>query len=57
MMFGFGILTGLLVVPLAGAAFILVQRGEEASVASNARWAALITTVLTFAGTKAVVIV
>ena len=49
MMFGFGILTGLLVLPLVGAAFILVQRGDEASVASNARWAALITTVLTFA--------
>ncbi len=48
MMFGFGILTGLLVLPLVGAAFILAQRGEEASVSSNARYAALITTVLTF---------
>ena len=48
MMFGFGILTGLLILPLVGAAFILAQRGDEASVASNARWAALVTTVLTF---------
>ncbi|HEV7339241.1 MAG TPA: NADH-quinone oxidoreductase subunit M [Bosea sp. (in: a-proteobacteria)] len=47
-MFGFGILTGLLVLPLVGAAFILAQRGDEASVNSNARYAALITTVATF---------
>ncbi|MBN9437533.1 NADH-quinone oxidoreductase subunit M [Bosea sp. (in: a-proteobacteria)] len=47
-MFGFGILTGLLVLPLVGAAFILAQRGDEASVSSNARYAALITTVATF---------
>ena len=48
MMFGFGILTGLLVLPLVGAAFILAQRGDEASVNPNARWAALIATVATF---------
>jgi NADH-quinone oxidoreductase subunit M len=48
MMFGFGILTGLLVLPLVGAAFILAQRGDEPSVNSNARWAALIATVATF---------
>ncbi|MCP4559845.1 MAG: NADH-quinone oxidoreductase subunit M [Bosea sp.] len=47
-MFGFGILTGLLVLPLVGAAFILAQRGDEPSVNSNARWAALIATVATF---------
>ncbi|KUL94931.1 MULTISPECIES: NADH-quinone oxidoreductase subunit M [Bosea] len=47
-MFGFGILTGLLVLPLVGAAFILAQRGDEASVNSNARYAALITTIATF---------
>ncbi|WP_332682271.1 NADH-quinone oxidoreductase subunit M [Bosea sp. (in: a-proteobacteria)] len=47
-MFGFGILTGLLVLPLVGAAFILAQRGDEASVNSNARYAALIATVATF---------
>ena len=48
MMFGFGILTGLLTLPLVGAALILVLRGDQAAVASNARWIALFTTVLTF---------
>lgn len=48
MMFGFGILTGLLVLPLVGAAFILAQRGDEASVNSNARYAALAATTATF---------
>jgi NADH-quinone oxidoreductase subunit M len=48
MMFGFGILTGLLVLPLVGAAFILAQRGDEAAVESNARYAALAATVATF---------
>ncbi|TCR62660.1 NADH-quinone oxidoreductase subunit M [Bosea sp. BK604] len=47
-MFGFGILTGLLVLPLVGAAFILAQRGDEASVNSNARYAALAATIATF---------
>ncbi|MFC5504714.1 MULTISPECIES: NADH-quinone oxidoreductase subunit M [Hyphomicrobiales] len=47
-MFGFGILTGLLVLPLVGAAFILAQRGDQASVESNARYAALAATVATF---------
>ncbi|KPF72984.1 NADH-quinone oxidoreductase chain 13 [Bosea sp. AAP35] len=47
-MFGFGILTGLLILPLVGAAFILAQRGDEASVDSNARYAALAATVATF---------
>ncbi|WP_103871874.1 NADH-quinone oxidoreductase subunit M [Bosea lathyri] len=47
-MFGFGILTGLLVLPLVGAAFILAQRGDEASVDSNARYAALAATIATF---------
>ncbi|MGO4669006.1 NADH-quinone oxidoreductase subunit M [Bosea sp. 2RAB26] len=47
-MFGFGILTGLLVLPLVGAAFILAQRGDEASVSSNARYVALATTIATF---------
>jgi NADH-quinone oxidoreductase subunit M len=47
-MFGFGILTGLLVLPLVGAAFILAQRGDDASVDSNARYAALAATVATF---------
>ena len=47
-MLGFGILTGLLVLPLVGAAFILAQRGEGPAIDSNARWAALIATVVTF---------
>lgn len=48
MMFGFGILTGLLVLPLVGAAFILAQRGDQPSIDSNARYAALAATVATF---------
>jgi NADH-quinone oxidoreductase subunit M len=47
-MLGFGILSGLLVLPLVGAAFILVLRGEGEAVRSNARWAALATTIATF---------
>jgi NADH-quinone oxidoreductase subunit M len=47
MMFGFGVLTGLLVLPLVGAAFILALRGSEEAVNSNARWAALATTLAT----------
>jgi NADH-quinone oxidoreductase subunit M len=47
-MFGLGILSGLLILPLVGAAFILVQRGDGEAVRSNARWAALITTTATF---------
>ncbi|WID96768.1 NADH-quinone oxidoreductase subunit M [Bosea vestrisii] len=47
-MFGFGILAGLLVLPLVGAAFILTLRGDEDSVNSNARWAAFFFTVGTF---------
>src|SRR5919112_3644301 len=47
-MFGLGILSGLLIVPLAGAAFILTLNGDEESVRRNARWAALATTIATF---------
>jgi NADH-quinone oxidoreductase subunit M len=47
-MLGFGILSGLLVLPLVGAAFILTLRGEEEAVRSNARWAALAATTVTF---------
>jgi NADH-quinone oxidoreductase subunit M len=47
-MFGFGILTGLIVLPLVGAAFILALRGDSAPVQNNARWAALTTTLATF---------
>ncbi|MFN3888893.1 MAG: NADH-quinone oxidoreductase subunit M [Beijerinckiaceae bacterium] len=46
-MFGFGILTGLLVLPLVGAAFILFQRNDEAGL-RNIRWAALLATIVTF---------
>ena len=47
-MLGFGILSGLLVLPLVGAAFILTLRGSEAEVRSNARFAALAATSVTF---------
>jgi NADH-quinone oxidoreductase subunit M len=48
MMFSFGILSGLLVLPLAGAAFIMVLRGTDEAVARNARYIALWTTLITF---------
>jgi NADH-quinone oxidoreductase subunit M len=47
-MFGFGLLSGLLILPLVGAAFILCLRGDGEAVRSNVRWAALTTTVVTF---------
>lgn len=47
-MFGFGILSGLLVLPLIGAAFVLLQKNDEAGL-RNARWGAFWTTVVTFA--------
>ena len=47
-MFGFGILSGLIVLPLIGAGFILILRGEDEATLNNARWAALITTIVTF---------
>jgi NADH-quinone oxidoreductase subunit M len=47
-MLGFGILSGLLILPLVGAAFILTLRGDSDAARSNARWAALATTVATF---------
>ncbi len=47
-MFGFGVLSGLLVLPLVGAAIILSLRGEKAAVDSNARYVALAATVVTF---------
>jgi NADH-quinone oxidoreductase subunit M len=48
MMLGLGLLSGLLIVPLVGAAFILALRGDGEAVRSNARWAALATTIATF---------
>ncbi len=47
-MLGLGILAGLLILPLVGAAIILCLRGEDEAVRSNARWTALFTTVATF---------
>jgi NADH-quinone oxidoreductase subunit M len=47
-MFGFGILSGLIILPLVGAAFILLLRGDSEAVRSNARWAALAATIATF---------
>ena len=47
-MFGFGILTGLIVLPLVGVAFLLVLRGEDEATLKNVRWATLITTIVTF---------
>jgi NADH-quinone oxidoreductase subunit M len=46
-MFGFGILTGLLVLPLIGAAFVLLQKDDEAG-RRNMRWGAFWTTIVTF---------
>jgi NADH-quinone oxidoreductase subunit M len=43
-----GLLSGLLILPLVGALLILVLRGEEKFVRSNALWIALATTVITF---------
>ena len=47
-MLSFGILSGLLILPLIGAAFILTLRGSEEEVRANARWAALAATSITF---------
>ncbi|MFZ1960980.1 MAG: NADH-quinone oxidoreductase subunit M [Methylovirgula sp.] len=47
-MFGFGILSCLVFLPLVGAAFIFALRGADEATWNNARWAALITTVVDF---------
>ncbi len=47
-MFGFGILTGLLVVPIIGALAIAAQRGDDPATLNVVRWIALWTTVITF---------
>ena len=47
-MFGFGILSGIVFLPLVGAAFILALRGDDEASLRNARWAALITTLVDF---------
>jgi len=46
---GFPILSLLTWLPLAGGLFIMTVRGDEAVVASNARWAALWTSLIVFA--------
>ena len=47
-MFGFGILSVLIFLPLVGVAFILTQRGDDAASLRNIRWAALWTTIVVF---------
>ncbi len=47
-MFGFGILSGLVFLPLVGAAFLLCLRGDDEATSNNARWTSLITTVVVF---------
>jgi len=47
-MFGFGLLSGLIFLPLVGAAFILLLRGDDEATRNNIRWTALITTLVTF---------
>jgi NADH-quinone oxidoreductase subunit M len=47
-MFGFGILSCLVFLPLVGAGFIFALRGEDEATWRNARWAALITTLIDF---------
>jgi NADH-quinone oxidoreductase subunit M len=48
-MFGFGILSCLVFLPLVGVAFICALRGDDEATRRNARWAALITTIVDFA--------
>jgi NADH-quinone oxidoreductase subunit M len=48
LMLGFGILTGLLVLPLVGALFIAFGLKEDDAGVRNARWVALWTTIVTF---------
>ena len=47
-MFGFGLLSGLTILPLIGAAFILVMRSDESG-NRNVKWIAIWTTLITFA--------
>jgi len=47
-MFGWPILSVATFLPLAGVAFILAVRGEDATALRNIRWAALWTTIVTF---------
>jgi len=47
-MFGFGILSGVIVLPIVGVIFILFLKGDDEATLRNARWAALIASVVTF---------
>ena len=47
-MFGFGILSCIVFLPLVGAAFILALRGDDEATLNNARFAALATTLIVF---------
>ncbi|WP_036259800.1 NADH-quinone oxidoreductase subunit M [Methylocapsa aurea] len=47
-MFGFGILSCIVFLPLVGVAFILALRGDDEATLNNARWAALGATVIVF---------
>jgi NADH-quinone oxidoreductase subunit M len=47
-MFGFGILSGLLILPLVGVLLILTLRGDDEPTRNNVRWIALWTTIATF---------
>jgi NADH-quinone oxidoreductase subunit M len=47
-MFGLGILSGVIFLPLVAVVFILILRGEDEATYTNARWAALIATIATF---------
>ena len=46
-MFGFGLLSGLTILPLIGSALILILKNDDAG-ARNARWTAMWTTLITF---------
>ena len=47
-MFGFGLLSGVVFLPLVGAAFVFCLRGDDEATRNNARWAALMATLVTF---------
>jgi NADH-quinone oxidoreductase subunit M len=47
-MFGFGILSCIVFLPLVGAGFILALRGDDEATLNNARWAALGATLIVF---------
>ena len=47
-MFGFGILSGLLILPIVGVLALLLLRGDDEATRNNARWIALWTTLATF---------